>query len=350
MLAYERGKGLSPGLLQSLNQVDNISLKSSGETMNYSLGVDIGGTKIATGLIDKNGNYSYREEFPSITTDREAMFQQVARCIREVLKKSSLSIYDLEGIGVGVPGKVDIKNGVAEFQNNLPWTSFPLVQRIKEQFPVEKVIIDNDVYLATFAEWVINGKNGKETFVYFTISTGVSCCTIHNGNFVRGAGFAGEIGFLPVAYDQVAGEYKSLEEVASGPGMARLASERKSSLGLDENAAILDSNKVLMDFKKGDPYAVSVMNDVFDYIARSLYTVSCLLDPDKLILGGGVINHHPDLLDPIKNALRKYLIPKQMGILNRLNVSRLKGNAGLIGAGLKVRLCMEDLNQGRNNE
>lgn len=306
------------------------------EGMTYSLGVDIGGTKIAAGLIDKSGGCTYREEFPSIPTDRETMFQQVVRCIKEVLNKSKISIDDLEGIGIGVPGKVDIESGIARFQNNLPWTDFPLVERIKENFSVEKVIIDNDVYMAAYAEWEIKGKSEKETFVYFTVSTGISCCTIHNGDFIRGAGFAGEIGFLPVAYNSSTGQFQNLETVASGTGIARLANQRQNHSGTNENVTNYSSRKVLEDFRKQVPYAVNVMNEAMKYIARGIYAVSCLLDPDRLVLGGGVINHHPDLLDPIKNLLRNHLVPDQIGILNRMFVSQLKENAGLVGAGLKI--------------
>lgn len=304
--------------------------------MGYALGIDIGGTKIATGLIDNNGNCFHRVEFPSIPTDREAMFQQVVRSLKAVLHKAKLATDDLLGIGIGVPGKVDVENGIAQFQNNLPWSNFPLVERIREYFPNGNIIIDNDVYMATYAEWVMNSKAANETFVYLTISTGISCCTIHNGDFIRGAGFAGEIGFLPVVYNPLSGRYESLENVASGTGIARLAHERHSYSAQHENVANLDASKVLADFAKGEPYAVAIMRDVFDYIAKGLYAVSCLLDPDKLILGGGVINHHPYLLDSIKKSLEKYLLPDQRGLLRRMNITQLKGDAGLVGAGLRV--------------
>lgn len=305
--------------------------------MIYSLGVDIGGTKIAAGLIDENGNCSFRVELPSIKTDREQMFQQVARCIEEVLNESQLSLHEINGIGIGVPGKVDAANGIAEFQNNLPWRNFPLTQRIKERFPVDRVIIDNDVYMAAFAEWVAHGQGQNETFVYFTVSTGIACCTIHKGDFIRGAGFAGEVGFLPVYYDPSSEQYQGLESVASGPGIARLANERKNHSEGNENVPIT-TKQVLEDYKKRQAYATHIMDDVFEYVSRGLYAMSCLLDPNKLVLGGGVINHHPDLLDPIKASLKKYLLPDQMDLLNRMHVSRLRGNAGLVGAGLRAHL------------
>lgn len=297
----------------------------------YSLGVDIGGTKVAAALIDDDCNGLFRVEHPSINTDREKMFQQVVHCIEKVLHKSRFSLNELRGIGVGVPGKVDTENGIAVFQNNLPWENFPLSERIKQYFHIENVVIDNDVSMATLAEWVGHGKNESETFVYFTVSTGISCCTIHNGNFVRGAGFAGEVGFLPVKFESTSGQYKELEKVASGPAIEKIANETDPLLKRT-------TKQVLQDYKSGELYAVQIMNEVFACIARGVYAISCLLDPHKLVLGGGVINHHPDLLNSIKKALKAYLIPEQMDLLNRMYVSRLKGDSGLIGAGLKAQL------------
>lgn len=300
--------------------------------MVYSLGADIGGTKIAAAIIDEKGNCSSRTEFPSITTDREAMFNQVVLCLEETLRKSGLSVHDLDGIGIGVAGKVDHKNGIALFQNNLPWTNFPLVQRIKKHFPIEEVMIDNDVYMAAFAEWVMHGKNPKDTFVYLTISTGISCCTIHNGDFVQGNGFAGEIGFLPVENNEPLGEFLRLESTASGPGIVKAAKHFMGS----ESADSMTTAKVIEAYKEGDSIATEVMSGTFSAYAKGIYAISCLLDPNVLVLGGGVVNHHPDLLEPIQDALKTYLVPDQTGLLNRMYVSQVHGDSGLIGAGLRI--------------
>lgn len=300
--------------------------------MAYSLGVDIGGTKIAAAIIDEEGNCSSRTECPSSKTDREALFRRVVDCMENTLRKASLSIHDIVGLGMGVPGKVDCENGVALFQNNIPWGNFPLVRRIKEYFPVEKVVIDNDVYMAAFAEWVIRGKAQKETFVYLTISTGISCCTIHHGEFIRGAGFAGEIGFLPVKEEPGSGQFQRLESVASGFGIVKAAVH----LMKDGNTNNITTAQVIESYKKGDELAANVMQDIFASYAKGIYPISCLLDPDCLILGGGVINHHPDLLEPIQAALEKYLVPDQKDFLSRMDVSRFQGDSGLIGAGLRV--------------
>lgn len=306
--------------------------------MTYSMGVDIGGTKIAAGIIDEKGNCLHRVQLPSVKTDREAMFEQVITCMEGLLQDSKISVADLEGIGIGVPGKIDIERGVALHQNNLPWRDFPIVNRIKDYFQIEHVVIDNDVFMAAFAEWMIRGGNREETFVYVTISTGISCCIIHYGNIIRGAGFAGEIGYLPVRRNPTTDEMETLEEVASGPGIARFAKEKLSSgsFGTYENDAIISVEQIIKDLKKQQPYAIRTMNEVFDYLAKGLYIISCLLDPDTLVLGGGVVNHHQEMERFIIAALKEHLLQDQFDLLDRMRASKLKGGAGIVGAGLKT--------------
>lgn len=303
--------------------------------MAYALGVDIGGTKIAAGLVDEAGDMICRTELPSIPKDREEMFQQVVNCMEKVLSKSQLEPTDLAGIGIGVPGKVDCEKGIAKYQNNLPWADFPLARRIKENFPIEKVVVDNDVFMAAYAEWQSSGGDPNDTFVYVTISTGISCCTIHRGHFIRGTGFAGEIGFLPIGEGQLGREAR-LEEVASGPGIERKMTEMLNFLTADENAVKVTAKEVFEGFRSENPHTKEIMIDTFNTLAKGLYSVACVLDPDKLILGGGVVNNNPDLLKHLKKALKPYLVSYQLDILNRMQEGKFEKNAGLVGAGLRI--------------
>lgn len=307
--------------------------------MAYALGVDIGGTKIAAGLIDEKGHCAFREQMPSIPGNRESMFEQVVNCIETLLEQSLLTTDQIKGMVLGVPGKVDSENGIAIWQNNLPWENFPLKKRIKDHFLIEHVHIENDVYMAAFGEWFLAGANIDETFVYCTVSTGVSCCTIHRGHFIRGDGFAGEIGFLPVDVNAPYDSLQSLEAVASGSGIMKLAEE---NLSLEESsvhttALEITTKQVLQDFEAQKSYAIRTMETTADHLAKGLYSISCLLDPGKLVMGGGIINHHPNFLQAIKLSLEKYLMPEQADLLDRIDTSRLKGDAGLIGTGLLGR-------------
>lgn len=295
----------------------------------YALGVDIGGTKIAAVLMNRNGDIQQRSEVASDPSDKERMFSQVTKSIEMVLEKSNVMISEINGIGIGVPGKVDREKGIAIYQNNLPWENFPIVNRLQQYFSIKKVVMDNDVYMAAFAEWRCSDSKIDSTFVYITVSTGISCSIIHRGEFLRGNGFAGELGLFPVSAKSSAHSVERLEKVASGPAIQKLAEQRISNPDLttqDFFKKYVDNNSV----------AKVLMDEVTDSLAHGLYSIICLLDPHKVVFGGGVINNNPFLLELIKESLTRYLIPEQLHSMDNLFTSNLKGDSGVIGAGLKV--------------
>ncbi|CDQ38436.1 MULTISPECIES: ROK family protein [Virgibacillus] len=293
--------------------------------MSYSIGVDIGGTKIAAVILDERGAIVHRSKVNSITNDKEVMFQQVVTCIHGMIEEAEIPLYKVGGMGVGVPGKVDREEGLAVYQNNLPWDNFPIVARLQEMFPISKISIENDVYMAAYAEWEQAMLQKESTFVYITISTGIACSIIHNGIFLRGKGFAGEMGMYPIR--NIFGDDSSLEQVASGPAIERIA---RQMLGKQ----IQSTHDFFQVYQKGDLNAKRIMISIVDAIAQGMYIVISLLDPHLIVLGGGVINHNPILLDLVKSELRKRLIPEQEGAEERIQLSQLKDDSGVIGAGL----------------
>ncbi|KAA0768324.1 ROK family protein [Bacillus sp. AR2-1] len=294
--------------------------------MKKAVGIDIGGTKVAAGVISDTGELLERVEIKSDPSDREKMFGRVVEAVEQVLKKSSISITDIEGIGVGVPGKVDCEKGIAVFQNNLPWRQFPISVRLQEQFGIQRITIDNDVYMAAYAEWRAAHVKSNETFVYVTISTGISCSIIHKGSFFRGAGFAGELGLIPVL---TKGGNERLEKIASGPGIQRRA-ER------DLQVDTISTKDVFAGYINEVPEYQFIINEVTDYLTQGLYTISSLLDPHKMVFGGSVIVKNPFLLELIKENLKRYQLPEQQHLLEQMSISTLTQNNGVTGAGLRV--------------
>lgn len=298
-------------------------------SMEKVIGVDIGGTKIATVIVNQEGEIISRSEVSSDASDKERMFNQVKKSIDAVLQESGIPIEEISGMGVGVPGKVDRENGVAVFQNNLPWRNFPIVSRLQASYPIEKIVLDNDVYMATFAEWNYASANVDETFVYMTISTGISCAIIQEGSFLRGNGFAGEVGLLPVLNHRSSGKAVTLEQAASG-----VALEKKAQSVFNDPR--MTTAKLFAAYYEEDQQAVEIIHEMVSTICYGLYPIVCVLDPHKIVLGGGVINHNPILIDLIKKQLEEYMIPEQRAILNNIFASEYKGNSGVVGAGLKA--------------
>lgn len=300
--------------------------------MTYVVGIDIGGTKIATGLLTDSGELIAKTEIPSDPTDREKMYAQVVLGVERLLTQASIQLSDIAAIGVGVPGKVDTVNGIAVYQNNLPWESFPLAARLRDTFAIDKISVENDAVMATFAEWAEVCGHLEETFVYMTVSTGISCQTIHRGELIRGRGFAGEIGLLPVFTGQ--STLKRLEQVSSGPALQR-ASQR--IWGSDQ----LQTRDLFEKYVAGETEATQLVHEMVEGIAQGVYTVISLIDPHKIVIGGGVLNHQPLLLEKVKETLQPYLIDAQADVLHRFSLSVLKGDAGVIGAGIVANRSCE---------
>lgn len=292
--------------------------------MKRAIGLDIGGTKIAAGVVTEQGELLRRVEVKSDPSSREAMYARVAEAVERVLSEGSVT--DIDGIGVGVPGKVDRKAGIAVYQNNLPWDNFPLKERLQEQFKERRITVDNDVYMAAFAEWASSKIDQEETFVYMTISTGISSSIIHKGNFIRGAGFAGEIGLIPVS---IGDSNMRLEELAAGPGIQKLA-ERELKQEISSAKEVFDQ------YQNGSKGYDVVTEQIAGCIAQGIYAISCLLDPHRIVFGGSVIVNNPFLLALIKKKLEMHQLAEQQHLLNHLYISKLRENNGIIGAGLRV--------------
>jgi len=297
--------------------------------MRYALGIDIGGTKVAAGILNDQGDLIQSELVKSDPSGREKMFTQVVKCVELLLSHSSIPMHEIYGIGAGVPGRVDVDKGIAVFQNNLAWRNFPLVERLREALGIEKIIIDNDVYMAAFAEWKEAKLRDDELFVYVTISTGISCSIIQGGKFIRGAGFAGEIGLVPTIDKGEEGRVHRLELAAAGPALQ----ERARKLYKND---FLTTKDIFTKYNDGDTQARKLVDNMISSLAHGIYMINSLLDPHKIIFGGSVAAHNPFLLNLLKEKLDNYLIEEQKHILKNMEVSHLGNEQGMVGAGLKV--------------
>jgi glucokinase len=183
--------------------------------------------------------------------------------------------------------------------------------------------------MAAFAEWKFARRQWYETFVYMTISTGISCSIIHNGTFIRGAGFAGELGLMPVLSKAAIKKNERLEKVAAGPAIQKLAKQQLQ-------VRHLSTKDVFTGYTTGAHEYMPIIEEVTDNLAQGIYAISCLLDPHKIVFGGSVIVNNPFLLKIIKEKLKIYQLPEQQHLLGQMSISTLKQDNGVIGAGMRV--------------
>jgi len=291
--------------------------------MGNILVADVGGTKLAVALFSQHHQLLGRREVPSDKTNKEALFTCLIDSFEQLCVGKEVSFDEISKVCIGVPGIVDVQKGIAVYQNNIPWENFLICERLTEVFPHAHIKMDNDVYMATWGEYRARDFS-KETMIYITLSTGISCCTIVNGEFLRGNGLAGEIGFSIVNNDG-----KTLEESVAGPAIEKLG---RKLLG-DPDISLKDMMKL---FYNGDPIVDKILGQLIHCVSKQLQQMILLLDPHCIVLGGGFFNHHPKIIDHIKEALQQCFVGTPFAGREQIVESSIhKGEAGLYGAAIK---------------
>lgn len=294
----------------------------------YALGIDIGGTKVAIGIVSAEGKVIAQQTIPSnLEALPLVMIDEIYLSAMNVIQEAGLSIADLKGVGVGAPGPLDAKNGVITCPSNLPnWGNVPLVQELEQRFHLP-VRLDNDANAATLGEKWVGAAKDNDQFVYITISTGIGAGLFANGKLLSGAtGNAGEIGHLVIDPSKgtcPCGQKGCLEWVASGTAIARQATERMGQPMTSKEAFDL--------YHEGHPVMKPFVEEVFMNIGIGIVSVINFIDPEKIVIGGGVSEVGEPLFATIRDYVAKYAL-NPSGRNTPIVPAGLRTDAGLIGA------------------
>lgn len=288
----------------------------------YTLAVDIGGTKIATGLMNEAQNWIATDKQASDPSSEKAMFTALTNSMDAILEKANIEPNDVAQIGITIPGQVNYEEGIAIYANNLPWRNFPVKEKLQRKYPTQTIVFEHDVVAAAYGEWAIRDLT-DELFLYKTVSTGICASIIYRGQVIRGTGTAGEVGLIPLD------GMKSLEEIASGPAMER---------GVKEIDANFDLQTAFAEWEKGH-YA---LDDFFQAramdLAKGIYTLLSVFDAHIISLGGGVLNNQKEFFDLVMKQFQSLCThPFQKNWSERIEHSKLEGTSGLYGVAMKAR-------------
>lgn len=297
--------------------------------MNYAVGIDIGGTKTAMGLLSSDGKVLSKT---SLTTDLSLkpsdMVDKIAEAANRLLSDENLQQADLKGIGIGAPGPLNTKLGqIVEPPNLRNWWNFPIIHSFKRHFQVP-IVLENDATAAALAEKWIGAAQAVDHFVYITVSTGIGAGIYSHGRLITGAtGNAGDIGHMvidPGAGLCNCGQRGCFEYIASGTAIAREAS---SLLGRTVTA------KEVFDLAlSGQDTAIeSLVNRVFGYIGIGCVTLINTFDPEMLVIGGGVSQVGAPLFEAVREYIKHHAL-NPSGRNTRVVPAALQQDAGLIGA------------------
>ena len=313
----------------------------------YSIGVDIGGTGIQLGLVDEQGRIAHRG---GIVTRTDIPFDQqvkaIADCVLETVAASGHSLEEISSIGVGVPGVVDPRTGHVAFCNNLGWKDAPFREEMRRWID-KPVHLDNDATVAGLAEYHAGVSAGTQSSVFITLGTGVGGGIVLNGKVWSGFhGVGSEIGHMIFALDGEpcnCGNRGCLERYCSATAIIRMAREAVAKapdslvLHLAGGDPAKINAKIVFDAaRESDPVGKAVFDRYVRYLAQAIVNVVNFLDPEIIVLGGGVSKAGAFLLDAVRQAVPEYLLYKTIPCA-RIELAELGPDAGIIGAAMLGR-------------
>lgn len=312
-----------------------------GTHATYAIGIDIGGTKLACGLIDPTGRVEYSVYKPT-RHDPESVLTDLAAAIKEVWTHTNQT--EPTPVGIGVPGLVTL-DGIFRYGPNISLRDVNISAELKARTGATHVHVDNDANVGLWAEYCIGAgqTHNAQNIVMVNLGTGIGGAFIVDGKLVRGArGFAGEPGHMVVDVDGIAGVgglRGEIEAYASGWALGRLARERRERFGLLDSvlqqAEPLDGKAVTQAARDGDQGAIEVVNEAARYLGIHLASLVNALDPELVILGGGAASAHDIMIPETQKVMNAYTLgcPVYRDPVP-IVYAEMKNDAGMIGAGL----------------
>jgi predicted NBD/HSP70 family sugar kinase len=311
----------------------------------HVLGLDIGATKVLAMVADLNGNVLAQERRQTGREERrdgEVLLARVRETARAALTKAGVRRSTLRAVGVGTPGVVDPASGQVTLAPQLEgWEDIALGRRLERSFPCV-VLVDNEVHLAVVAERWRGAAQGVTEAVYVNIGVGIGGGVLIGGDLYRGAaGAAGEIGYLPLpdpaeSHDDLG----PFEHAAGGAAFARLGraavAHGRGALLLelaDSDPEAIDAEVVFTAAERGDAAASQIVDELLERLARGIAAAAVVLNPEAVIIGGGVTRAGERLLEPLTRR-----IPELVPVPPRVLLSTLGEDAVALGA---VRLAVQ---------
>ena len=294
--------------------------------MKYGFGIDLGGTTVKIAYFDETGEMLQKWEIPTVTTDGgKHILPHIAASIRDFINAYQINETMILGMGIGVPGPVSSK-GVVNKCVNLGWGVFNIAEQLTELtgFPVKA---GNDANVAALGEYWKGGGKGCDNMVFATLGTGVGGGIVIEGKLLHGAhGSGAEIGHMVLNRNETAtcgcGKHGCVEQYCSATGIVRLA-------GLHGMVGV--TCKDIFDAAKaGDKVALEIMDEYYEYLGEFLGSLCSVIDPEVVVLGGGVSKAGQMLLDGVRPHFDRCVFHAASGA--RFALASLGNDAGAFGA------------------
>lgn len=310
------------------------------------IGIDLGGTNIAVGLVDDSGKLIARDSTPTLASRSfEEIVKDMINVSEKIVNNSGFSMNDIKGIGIGCPSAVDNKTGDVVYTANIPsFRNVPLAKEIHKYYDIP-VTLENDANAAAYGEYAINGENAS-VFVAVTLGTGIGGGIIIDNKIFRGSNGAGtEIGHIPLVHNGLrcnCGRKGCWEVYAS---VTALVNQTKVAIAkhpeslmktIADERGTVNGRTAFDAAKKGDSIAQAVVDKYIEYVADGLVGIINIFQPEKIVISGGISKEGDYLIKPLTEYVRKYDF-NQFFEPVKIAQATLINDAGVIGAALAAK-------------
>ena len=314
--------------------------------MKYTIGVDLGGTNIAVGIVNENYEIVKKGSVPTLAQrGPEPIVHDMAELCKKLLAECEIAMDDVTGAGIACPGTVNPATGIVEYANNIKFSDFPLVALFSKEMdmPAENVMIGNDANLAALGEAVAGAAKGASSSVMITLGTGVGGGVILDGKMLMGCAFGGaELGHTVIELNGrqcSCGRKGCFEAYCSATALVKLTKEKfeATSGTLMHEMCENDINRVggktaFAAMKKGDKAGAEVVDAYISYLACGVANLINIFQPEVFTIGGGVSGEGDNLLVPLKEKVSEQIYSKDKILKTDLRIATLGNDAGIIGA------------------
>ena len=308
-----------------------------------TIGIDIGGTKISAGVVDSSGNLIDSSKCSTPAEGGKELISSVVNLVKEFNKK-----YEIKGIGISIAALISSDYGTIVGAPNIANLSkLNFVNEIKEEFELP-IIIENDANAAMWAEFKFGNAKSLNPVMFFIIGTGVGGGLVIDGKLFKGAnGIGAEFGHMCVVPNGLlcgCGSKGCIEQYASGGALIRYANEAllanpdKSEEVLSFGEGKLSGTALTKAAKAGNELALAAFSKQADWLGLACASYSLIIDPEAIIIGGGVADAGELFLAPVREAMRKYMPFAESHVPPKITAAKFGNDAGLIGAADLVRV------------
>ncbi len=313
----------------------------------YRIGVDLGGTNIAVGLVDENLKIVYKKSIPTGAERKaELIVDDMAALCLDVCKEAGIDIGDVVSVGVATPGIANHDTGVVEYTNNLHFKKFPIGGLLSEKLGGKKVFIENDANAAAWGEAVAGAAKGSKSSVMITLGTGVGGGIVNNGKILHSFNCAGgELGHIVIEHNGrpcSCGRRGCWEAYSSATALINMTNEKIEECAAQGRSTLMSeavkgngrvSGRTAFDaMRAGDEAGKEVVDTYLSYLITGLVNVVNIFQPEVVSIGGGVSNEGQWIIDRMYPEIHKQQYGSGIVEETKIRIAELKNDAGIIGA------------------